>query len=157
MMRLIVILSIVLFGCKATKPMVTTVIKDSIVTQIKTEYHTDTLLVKGDTVEVTESIPCPDVKIERWVTKGNTKLAYSINNGWLNINCHTDEWLHIIDSLETKITTIEGYHSKVDTVIKEVELIKYKVPKWCWILLSLNVLQVCWYLRKPILKLVTKT
>jgi hypothetical protein len=61
-MRLLVILSMVLFGCKATKPMVTTVIKDSIVTQTKTEYHTDTLLVKGDTVEVAESIPCPNVK-----------------------------------------------------------------------------------------------
>ena len=128
------------------------VIKDSIVLKDTTIYKTDTAYLPGDSVEMWQAIPCPNAKLDTVISKGHTTLTATISKGFLQFKCNSDSLLHIIDSI-TRLKQKESYHTEKTTVEVPVQVIKYKVPKWCWMLLAFNVAAVGWKFRFKILNL----
>ncbi len=118
------------------------IVKDSVVEKIETRYHSDTVHLPGDTLEITTAIPCPDVLFSKTIKKGRTTLSANIGGGILTVNCHEDSLMAIIDSLQEVTHFKEDFHNKETIVIQEKEVIKNKVPKWCWWMLGLSVLYV---------------
>lgn len=151
----ILFLLIAFASCKTMQPVVTTktIIKDSVVTKTETVYRDTTIYLPGDTTEISVAIPCPDVKIDVATTKGRTTLtAKTDGRGNLKIDCKTDSLLLVIDSLKNTITETQKFHTelKQDIIEKPVTVIKYKVPKWCWWLLIINLAYLAWRFRNPI-------
>lgn len=134
-------------------PHITT--KDSIVIKDSTIYRDTTITIPGDSVQIHDSIPCPDVLYHKEAKSktGRTTAVIDINKGKLTVNCKTDSLQHRIDSLQTKIRSLEKYHTEVK-MIPGAERIKYKVPLWCWVLLCANLIFIAWRLRKPFISLV---
>jgi hypothetical protein len=130
--------------------------KDSIVVKDTTIYRDTTITLPGDTLEIYEAIPCPDVKINKIVKSKNGKKTATVNisNGKLQVECKTDSLQVVIQNLETKISTLEKYRTETKVIQAPAPppKIKYKVPKWCWWLLLANIGYLCWRLRKPIIK-----
>lgn len=134
---LFLLLTIVLASCcKRFVPTTTTDVKDSVYERTIIQYHSDTIRLSGDTVTLTRQISCPDVQVEEHQTKGRTKLDVSLKNGLLKVDCHTDSLLHMIDSLETRITEKNRVRTETITIRQPVEVIKYRVPAWCWWLMA---------------------
>lgn len=122
--------------CKRFVPTTTTDVKDSVHERTVIQYHSDTIHLKGDTVTLTKQIPCPDVKIEEHRASGRAKLDVSLKNGLLKVDCHTDSLLHVIDSLETRITEKNRIRTETITIRQPMEVIKHRVPAWCWWLIA---------------------
>jgi hypothetical protein len=123
--------------------------KDSVIIKETVSYRTDTLHLPGDTLEIGVAIPCPDAKLDTTIKNGRSTLNAKLLNGLLNVNCFTDSLLHIVDSLENRLRETFHDRSATSTTVKEVpvEVIKYRVPRWCWWLLAANVLMVLWRFR----------
>ena len=155
MRNLIIILIIALAGCTASRvpaPSVTIITKDSIVEKEVIRYRTDTTIIPGDTIKLQVAIPCPDLVYHKKVENGNTSLVLDIKDGLLTADCQTDSLLHIVDSLQETIKERQSWHSsnETKTLVNTVEKIKYKIPKWCWYLLLLNVVYIIFKFRSPI-------
>ncbi|MBL0144927.1 MAG: hypothetical protein IPP48_03370 [Chitinophagaceae bacterium] len=155
---LITILTILAFtSCKTVKPSlpaVTQQVKDSIVFKTDTVYHTQTIQLPGDTLEIAFAIPCPEAKnIDLGKKKGRTQLNIKSDaQGNFIIDCKTDSLTHVIDSLKTVINQKESYHNETKTItVTKVETVtEYKTPKWVWWLLAFNIGQLIWKFRNPI-------
>ena len=140
-------------SCKTIQPVVETkiVIKDSIVNTTEIIYRDSTIYLPGDTTEIGFAIPCPEFSQEK--KKGNTTIGVkSDGKGNVKITCREDSLKLVIDSLQTIISKKEVYHSEEKTTVveKPVTVLKYKIPKWCWWLLIINIALLAWRFRNPI-------
>lgn len=66
--------------------------KDSIVVKDTVIYRDTTITLPGDTLQINDTIPCPNVNINRVVKSknGKTTATVSIKNGKLQVECKTD-------------------------------------------------------------------
>lgn len=128
------------------------VIKDSIIEREKIEYRDTTIFLPGDTTEISVAIPCPDVVIDTTAKKGRLNLSVkSDGRGNVKVNCNSDSLNLVIDSLKTVIKEKESYHSNYTEkkIPYAVEVIKYKIPGWCWWVLLYAIGLTVWTFRKP--------
>jgi Bacteriophage holin family len=151
------IMIVCLMSCSASKHLPIenkTVIKDSIVFKTDTVKTTQKIFVLGETVKVGFAIPCPEASNVSFAKKqGNTSvLVQSDDKGNFTVDCKTDSMQLVIDSLITVTNDLEKYHNEVQTItITKIEnVVKFKVPKWCWWLLGINVCAVAFRFRNPI-------
>lgn len=114
--------------------------RDSIIQKDTTIYRDTAITIPGDTVVISEKIPCPDVKFSKSVKsqKGSVTASATLRGGVLHIECKADSLQVVIKNLETKIRSLEKYHTEVK-IVQAPPKIKYKVPAWCWWLLFLNI------------------
>lgn len=148
----IILLGLLFASCSRNMlPTVQTVIKDSIVQTEHTVHTRDTMYLPGDSVEISVAVPCPDATINQVVKSGKTTLRAKLENGRLTVDCKTDSLQQIIDSL-TILKNKEITKTITTTVNVPVEVVKYKVPTWCWWLLGFNVLSIIWRYRFFIIK-----
>lgn len=125
-----------------------TATKDSSITKEFVTFKHDTIVTPGQTVELIKLMHCPDAKFDTVIKNGNTTLTASLKNGNLNMQCKSDSLMHIIDSITT-LKQKEFYHTETITV--NVEVIKYKVPRWCWWLLLGVIGYIVYCFKNPIL------
>lgn len=90
--------------------------KDNTKTVIRDTVIHDTVKVAGELLLWHDSIPCPDVKYSKSVTKGGITSTVKIIKGKLKTECKSDSLQKII---ETQIKTIDTYREKANTEIKE--------------------------------------
>lgn len=128
--------------------------KDSVIERETVSYRDTTILVPGDRVHMTDTIPCPDVVYKKTVTSktGRTKASVTIDRGKLNVDCKTDSLQATIDSLKTIIREKEKYATQTITI--EVPVIKYKIPGWIWLLLLGCLAALVIAYRIPIFKII---
>lgn len=131
--------------------------KDSIVEKENITYRDTTIVVPGDSVQIHDSIPCPDVVYHKTITSkiGKTKASVHINKGRLDVDCKTDSLRAVVDSLVTISKTKELH--RTETIIHNVPVIKYRVPQWCWWYIVVTVGFMVWRKRKLIIQLIKKT
>jgi len=140
-----------LAACHSSKPVVTIVTKDSTITKDTVIYKTITKWLPGDTVEIGFAIPCPDVKIDTVIRKGNTTLTANIDKGIVKMKCDSDSLKHIIDSV-TRLKQKEVF--KTNTIVQDKEVPKPYIPTWVWYLIAANIIAVAWKFRNPILSFI---
>lgn len=156
-MNKLIAISAVFFlsACSSSKPLAPQIIvKDSVVYNETVVLKTDSVYLPGDTVQLLYRIPCPDVKLDTVIKKGNTVLSATILNGFLRFNCETDSLLKVIDSI-TRLKQKEIYSTR--TVMVPQTIIKYKTPKWCWYLLIACVIYLGIKFRNPIASFIKST
>lgn len=136
----IIFLTIVAFTitscCKRFVPTTSKDVTDSTYETTIIKYHSDTIQVKGDTVMIEKQIPCPDVIVDTVAISGKARLHISLKNGMLKAACKTDSLLKVIDSLETRVTEKTRVRVEKITVRQPVEVVKYRTPGWCWLLIA---------------------
>ena len=144
---LIALFGLILTSCSPKLTPVAGATKDSVFVKEHTIYTHDTVTTVGETVELIKFIKCPDAKFDTVIKKGNTTITASLKNGSLSMQCKSDSLTHIIDSITT-LKQKEFYHTETITV--NVEVVKYKVPKWCWWLLLGVFCYVAYCFKNPI-------
>lgn len=85
---------------------------------------------------VEKQIPCPEAKFDTVSVSGKAHLHVSIKDGKLKAECKTDSLLKVIDSLETRVTQRTRIRTETITIRQPVEVIKYRTPGWCWLLIA---------------------
>ena len=122
----------------------TTYIHDT--TTITKTYRDTTIVLKPDTLQKETPIP-PSQDTTSFLKNDYAESTASLTGGHLYHTLYTYP-----RPIEVKIPTIEinQKHFKTESkeVPVEVEIIKYKVPKWCWGLLGVNLLAVILFLLK---------
>jgi hypothetical protein len=131
-------------------PAPTVVVKDSIVEKETLIVKSDTVYTPGQKVFLIKTLPCLDAKFDTTIKSGNTTLKASMKDGHLEASCAADSLTRIIDSL-TRVKQKEHFHT--ETIYVPTEVIKYKVPKWCWWLVAICMGCIAWQFRYPLLKL----
>lgn len=125
----------------------TTYIHDT--TTITKTYRDTTIVLKPDTLQ--NDIDFRDLDTSKDTTSflknDYAESTASLSGGHLYHTLYTYP-----RPIDVKIPTIEinQKHFKTESkeVPVEVEIIKYKVPKWCWVLLGVNLLAVILFLLK---------
>ena len=147
-----IILVLFITGCKTVCPVSSNISRDSTVEREKIFYRDTVIQLPGDTLEIGFAIPCPEVNVDEYFTNGNmTITAKSSGNNNVIVRCKTDSLTLVIDSLITVIKEKEKYHKEIKIIpAKPVKIIEYKTPKWCWYLLTINLLLLAWRFRNPI-------
>ncbi len=78
--------------------------------------------------------------------------------GDIKVNCHEDSLKKVIYGL-TEILQ-EVYHSKQKEKIVEkpypVQVVKFKIPKWVWLVILYSILLTAWVFRTPIVLMLKK-
>ena len=120
-----------------------TVTRDSVVTNTVYLPKDSIIYLPGDTLEIYEAIPCPEVDLSREVRSTKTSMTASvkIKNGQLSVECKTDSLMERIAWLEKQVEKA-SFSVKETTIEVPVEVIKNKVPKWCWWLLLAVVVYI---------------
>ena len=122
----------------------TTYIHDT--TTITKTYRDTTIVLKPDTLQKETPIP-PSQDTTSFLKNDYAESTASLSGGHLYHTLYTYP-----RPIDVKIPTIEinQKHFKTESkeVPVEVEIIKYKVPKWCWGLLGVNLLAVILFLIK---------
>ena len=128
---------------RRTIPVITNTveIRDSVSTDTLYIARDTTIYLPGDTLQISEAIPCPDVVVDRRVKAGNITATVHLRNGLLNVDCMTDSLMRVITTQEQRIRSMRTRSEKTTTQVP-YEVIKYRVPKWCWWLLIANVLYI---------------
>ena len=132
---------ITLVSCsKKLQPSVETVIKETVTTDTVYVPKEKVITIPGDTVEIYEAIPCPDVVFHKEATSksGNVKATVNINKGNLTVDCKTD-------SLQQRIQWLEAHSKQVKTFEKTVTIKpppRRFIPKWVWWLLGITICYV---------------
>jgi len=139
---IIILLSILLIGCKAKTKVVE-------ITKIDTIYKKE--IIKIDKPQLNSIVidnPCDSLgqlKLINYTnTSGNVKTTLKSIHNSLILEVNVDS---IVNS---RIETFKS--SFVGEKIKETIRVKY-IPKWVWYLLSINVVYLLFIFRSPILKL----
>ncbi len=143
------------FGCTSVKylPSPTITVRDSVA------YHDTTVLVQstsitipGDTVKLTDTVPCPDAVWRGTATSknGRTSVKASLNKGLLTVDCKTDSLLKQLDSLRAVIKVKELYHAKETVLPPVVEHDRY-IPWWVYAIIVVCALIAVLSLVKGIL------
>ncbi len=128
----------------------TTYIHDT--TTITKTYRDTTIVLKPDTlqnnIEISkDGLVAPDTS--SFLKNDYAESTASLSGGHLYHTLYTYP-----RPIDVKIPTIEidRKHFKTEKTSKEVpvkvEIIKYKVPKWCWCLLGVNLLAIALFLLK---------
>ena len=125
----------------------TTYIHDT--TTITKTYRDTTIVLRSDTLQ--NNIDFRDLDTSKDTTSflknDYAESTASLSGGHLYHTLYTYP-----RPIEVKIPTIEinkkHFKTEAKEVPVEVEIIKYKVPKWCWGLLGVNVLVVGFILLK---------
>ncbi|MDE3185275.1 MAG: hypothetical protein KGM16_17825 [Bacteroidota bacterium] len=145
-MRKLLFISLLFMAASCSRKLVPqapqVIIKDSVVVRTETRYHSDTIHLPGDTLQIITQVPCPDAVFDKTIKKGRTTLSANMFKGVLTINCHEDSLQAVIDSLMEVTHFQEDWHNKETIVTQTVTVTKPKVPKWCWWLMGLNVLYI---------------
>ena len=122
----------------------TTYIHDT--TTITKTYRDTTIVLKSDTLQKETPIP-PSQDTTSFLKNDYAESTASLSGGHLYHTLYTYP-----RPIDVKIPTIEinKKHFKTESkeVPVEVEIIKYKVPKWCWCLLGVNLLAIALFLLK---------
>ena len=122
----------------------TTYIHDT--TTITKTYRDTTIVLKPDTLQKETPIP-PSQDTTSFLKNDYAESTASLSGGHLYHTLYTYP-----RPIDVKIPTIEinQKHFKTESkeVPVEVEIIKYRVPKWCWGLLGVNLLAVILFLLK---------
>lgn len=124
----------------------TTYIHDT--TTITKTYRDTTIVLKSDTLQKETPIP-PSQDTTSFLKNDYAESTASLSGGHLYHTLYTYP-----RPIDVKIPTIEidRKHFKTERTSKEVpvkvEVVKYKVPKWCWCLLGVNLLAVILFLLK---------
>lgn len=122
----------------------TTYIHDT--TTITKTYRDTTIVLRPDTLKKETPIPSSQ-DTTSFLKNDYAESTASLSGGHLYHTLYTYP-----QPIEVKIPTIEinRKHFKTESkeVPVEVEIIKYKVPKWCWGLLGVNLLAVILFLIK---------
>jgi len=144
MKKLIAIFSLLVLLASCSKrhypSSVDTVIKETVTTDTVYVPKETVVTIPGDTVEIYEAIPCPDVIFHKEATSktGNLKAVVNISKGNLTVDCKTD-------SLQKRIQWLEA-NSRQLTVKEKIVTItpppKRFIPKWVWWLLGLNIVYI---------------
>lgn len=71
-------------------------VSDSTYTKDSIVFVPDTIIVPGETVVITDTIPCPDVVYHKEVKKNHSTAIVDINKGKLTVECKTDSLEKII-------------------------------------------------------------
>lgn len=119
------------------------IIKDSVHDSIIYVPQQTTINIAGDSVLIHDTLNCPEANYYKQVksASGKTTATVTLFKGNLIVDCKADSMQKVIDWLQKEL--LRTYtHTETETVIQEVEKIKYKVPKWCWYLLGINILYV---------------
>lgn len=122
----------------------TTYIHDT--TTITKTYRDTTIVLKSDTLQKETPIP-PSQDTTSFLKNDYAESTASLSGGHLYHTLYTYP-----RPVDVKIPTIEIDRKHFKTESKEVpvkvEIIKYKVPKWCWCLLGVNLLAIALFLLK---------
>ena len=122
----------------------TTYIHDT--TTITKTYRDTTIVLKPDTLQKETPIP-PSQDTTSFLKNDYAESTASLSGGHLYHTLYTYP-----RPIDVKIPTIEIDRKHFKTESKEVpvkvEIIKYKVPKWCWCLLGVNLLAIALFLLK---------
>ena len=122
----------------------TTYIHDT--TTITKTYRDTTIVLKSDTLQKETPIP-PSQDTTSFLKNDYAESTASLSGGHLYHTLYTYP-----RPIDVKIPTIEIDRKHFKTESKEVpvkvEIIKYKVPKWCWCLLGVNLLAIALFLLK---------
>lgn len=122
----------------------TTYIHDT--TTITKTYRDTTIVLRSDTLQKETPIP-PSQDTTSFLKNDYAESTARLSGGHLYHTLYTYP-----RPIEVNIPTIEidRKHFKTESkeVPVEVEIIKYKVPKWCWGLLGVNVLVIGFILLK---------
>lgn len=124
----------------------TTYIHDT--TTITKTYRDTTIVLRPDTMQKETPIP-PSQDTTSFLKNDYAESTASLSGGHLYHTLYTYP-----RPIDVKIPTIEinQKHFKTEKTSKEipveVEVVKYKVPKWCWGLLGINLLAIALFLLK---------
>ena len=122
----------------------TTYIHDT--TTITKTYRDTTIVLKPDTLQKETPIP-PSQDTTSFLKNDYAESTASLSGGHLYHTLYTYP-----RPIDVKIPTIEINRKYFKTESKEipveVEIIKYRIPKWCWGLLGVNLLAVILFLLK---------
>lgn len=122
----------------------TTYIHDT--TTITKTYRDTTIVLRPDTLQKETPIP-PSQDTTSFLKNDYAESTASLSGGHLYHTLYTYP-----RPIDVKIPTIEinRKHFKTESkeVPVEVEIIKYRVPKWCWCLLGVNLLAIALFLLK---------
>jgi hypothetical protein len=110
-------------------------VRDSIVYKEIVKLDTLRLILPGDTTILEVPVDLTDYSLAE--ENSNQKIQLSILKGKLRLITICKD-----DSLQVVIKNLEKRLSEQKTVIVEKEVIKNKVPKWCWYLLIANIIIV---------------
>ena len=125
----------------------TTYIHDT--TTITKTYRDTTIVLKSDTLQ--NDIDFRDLDTSKDTTSflknDYAESTASLSGGHLYHTLYTYPRPIDVKIPEVKITS-KHFKTESKEVPVEVEIIKYKVPKWCWCLLGVNLLAVILFLLK---------
>lgn len=155
---------LVLVGCISQKkclqrypPSVS--VTDSIFIKDTMWVEKDTIVFEKDSVVIVDSIWCKGDTVylkSNNVSSGNrTTASASVTNNKLTVKCSSDSLSRVIDGLTVKVREIARSKVRVDVVDRPVEVIKFRIPKWVWLLLLINSVQIIWKTKKYWLKFFT--
>lgn len=145
---------LLLAGCnRKVCPEISTATNDSSITKIITVPNDTTIILPGDAVEVTDTLPCPELNYRKEAVSksGNMKASISISKGKLDVACNTDSLEKVITWYESQLMQ-ENY--KTITVAKTVTKKEYKIPKWLWYVLLASLSWNAWNNRKGLLSII---
>lgn len=139
----IVIISIVATACGRNycKMHYPCIEKDSISIIQTANIDTVYLQMPADTVKLETQIDCPDQKVI--YKDGKVEYRVVIKDKVLTLYKISER-----DSLRLIYAYKNTEEFKKLTQVKYVDVIKHKVPKWCWYSLGLNLLLLIWITRK---------
>ena len=152
---MLVVFLVVLSGCsKKMLPGINTVTKDSVTTIIKYVPKDSLIFLPGDTVEISEVIPCPDVEWQQTNTSesGKTKVTAKISKGVLTVNCATDSLQKRITWLEKELSTTRAKETTTTITLPP----KRYIPKWVWWMLAGFTGLLVYTFRNPLIGIATK-
>ena len=125
----------------------TTYIHDT--TTITKTYRDTTIVLKSDTLQ--NDIDFRDLDTSKDTTSflknDYAESTASLSGGHLYHTLYTYPRPIDVKIPEVKITS-KHFKTESKEVPVEVEIIKYRVPKWCWCLLGVNLLAVILFLLK---------
>lgn len=135
-MRLLtIILLFALASCgRKMQPQITTLTKDSLVYKEVVKLKDTTIVIPGKEITVFKAIPCPEADFDTSIRKENLTATVKLSKGKLTINCKADSLMQRIAWLEKERNSL-SFKTVIKTIPVPYDVIKYKVPKWCWWLL----------------------
>lgn len=156
---------LVLVGCMSQKKCLeryppSVEVTDSIYIKDTMWIEKDTIVFEKDSVVIIDSVWCKGdtvyLKSNSVSSSGNrTTASASVSNNKLTVKCSSDSLSKVIDGLTVKVREIARSKIRVDVVDRPVEVIKFRIPRWVWLLLLINSVQIIWNTRKYWLKFFT--
>lgn len=130
-----------------------TQVKDSIVERVVEKLVNVPFAIPGDTVTITQQIPCPDAVFSSAVSGQRANIKVDVKNGVITATAICNE---LRDSLKVAQLQVQNLRQRIanQSTVKEVP---YKVkepyiPRWVWWLLGINIALVLYGLYRLYIK-----